>query len=341
MKFIRFTLFSFLILTSLISCKPVEKSVSGSGESVDVIAFGSCNRQNRPQPLWQPIISDQPDLWIWMGDNIYGDTPNMDTLSSKYELQNQVSDYQALKAKTPIIGVWDDHDYGINDGGKHFAQKKESRDLMFDFLEVPENAPERKREGAYSSHLIGSGDNLVKIILLDARYFRDTLERIDKVYQLNQNGEVLGEAQWKWLEEELKNSPAKVNLISSGVQILPTEHAYEKWANFPKERERLLDLIAKSGAKTPVLLSGDRHIAEVMKLTDSRFPNGLYEITSSGLTHTWSEISPEPNQFRIGELIAKLNYGLALIDWKKQEVTFQIKGENGVILATQVVRFNL
>lgn len=341
MKFTRFTLFSSLILTSFFSCKPAEKSVSGSGESVDVIAFGSCNRQNRPQPLWQPIISDQPDLWIWMGDNIYGDTPNMDTLRAKYELQNQVPDYQALKAKTPIIGVWDDHDYGINDGGKNYAQKKESRDLMFDFLNVPAVAPERKREGAYSSHLIGSGDNLVKIILLDARYFRDTLERIDRVYQINQNGEVLGEAQWKWLEEELKNSPAKINLISSGVQILPTEHAYEKWANFPKERERLLDLIAKSGAKTPVLLSGDRHIAEVMKLTDSRFPKGIYEITSSGLTHTWSEISPEPNQYRIGQLIAKLNYGLALIDWKKQEVTFQIKGENGALLATQVVPFSL
>lgn len=341
MKFTRFTLFYSLILTSFFSCKPAEKSVSGSGESVDVIAFGSCNRQNRPQPLWQSIISDQPDLWIWMGDNIYGDTPNMDTLRAKYELQNQVPDYQALKAKTPIIGVWDDHDYGINDGGKHYAQKKESRDLMFDFLGVPAVAPERKREGAYSSHLIGSGDNLVKIILLDARYFRDTLERIDRVYQINQNGEVLGEAQWKWLEEELKNSPAKINLISSGVQILPTEHAYEKWANFPKERERLLDLIAKSGAKTPVLLSGDRHIAEVMKLTDSRFPKGIYEITSSGLTHTWSEISPEPNQYRIGQLIAKLNYGLALIDWKKQEVTFQIKGENGALLATQVVPFSL
>lgn len=338
MKFIRFTLFTSLILISFFSCKPVEKSVSG--ESVDVIAFGSCNRQNRPQPLWKPIISDQPDLWIWMGDNIYGDSPNMDTLRAKYELQNQVPDYQALKAKTPIIGVWDDHDYGINDGGKKFAQKKQSRDIMFDFLGVPENAPERKREGAYSSHLKGTGDNLVKIILLDARYFRDTLERIDKVYQINQNGEILGEVQWKWLEEELKNSPAKINLISSGVQILPTEHAYEKWANFPKERERLLNLIAKSGAKTPILLSGDRHIAEVMKLTDSRFPKGLYEITSSGLTHTWGEITPEPNQYRIGQLIAKLNYGLALIDWKKQELTFQIKGENGVILANQVVPFS-
>lgn len=341
MKFIRFTLFSSLILTTFFSCKPAEKSVFSSGEPVDVIAFGSCNRQNRPQPLWQPIISEQPDIWIWMGDNIYGDTPNMDTLQAKYEMQNQVPDYQALKAKTPIIGVWDDHDFGINDGGKHYAQKKESRNLMFDFLGVPANAPERKREGGYSSHLIGRGGNLVKIILLDARYFRDTLERIDKVYQINQNGEVLGEAQWKWLEEELKTSPAKINLISSGIQILPTEHAFEKWANFPKERKRLLNLIAKSGAKTPVLLSGDRHIAEVMKLTDSRFPNGIYEITSSGLTHTWSEILPEPNQYRIGQLIAKLNYGLALIDWKKQEVTFQIKGENGVILATQVVPFSL
>jgi len=341
MKFKHFTLFYSLLIYSFFSCKPVEKSVSDAGDSVDVIAFGSCNRQNRPQPLWQPIISDQPDLWIWMGDNIYGDTPDMDTLRAKYELQNQVPDYQTLKSKTPIIGVWDDHDYGINDGGKRFAQKKESRDIMFDFLGVPANAPERKREGAYSSHLIGTGDNLVKVILLDARYFRDTLEKIDKVYQLNQNGEVLGEVQWKWLEEELKNSPAKINLISSGVQILPTEHAYEKWANFPKERERLLDLIAKSGAKTPVLLSGDRHIAEVMKLSDSRFPKGIYEITSSGLTHTWSDISTEPNQFRIGQLIAKLNYGLALINWKKQEVTFQIKGENGALLATQVVPFNL
>ncbi len=341
MKFKYCALLSALILFGFFSCKPAEKSISALEKSVDVIAFGSCNRQNRPQPLWQPILADQPDLWIWMGDNIYGDTPDMDTLRAKYELQNLVPDYQALKAKTPIIGVWDDHDYGINDGGKNYAQKKESKNLMMDFLGVPADAPVRKREGAYSSHLIGSGDNLVKIILLDARYFRDTLEKIEKVYQLNQNGEVLGEAQWNWLEKELNNSPAKVNLISSGVQILPTDHAYEKWANFPKERDRLLGLIAESSAKTPILLSGDRHIAEVMKLTDSRFPNGIYEITSSGLTHTWSEISPEPNQYRLGELIAKLNYGLAFIDWKKQEVTFQIKGENGALLATQVVPFNL
>jgi alkaline phosphatase D len=306
-------------------------------EGIDLIAFGSCNRQDAPQPLWQPILADQPDLWIWMGDNIYGDSPVMDTLRAKYKRQNANPEYQALKKATPMIGIWDDHDYGINDGGKFYAQKKESRDVMFDFLGVPENAPERKREGAYSSHLYGKGENLVKVILLDARYFRDTLMRIDRVYQINENGEVLGEEQWTWLESELKTSPAKVNLIVSGIQMLPTEHAFEKWANFPKERERLLDLIAKSGAKTPVLLSGDRHIAEIMKLTDARFPKGIYEITSSGLTHTWSTVGEEANSYRIGELIAKLNYGLARIDWKKNLITFEVKGEEGAVYATQVV----
>lgn len=331
---------SLLIAAFLVvSCKSSQPQPA-SEEVITTLAFGSCNRQDLPQPLWKPILADQPDLWIWMGDNIYGDSPNMDTLKAKYARQNGVADYQALKAQAPIIGIWDDHDYGINDGGKFYAQKKESKDLMFDFLDVPADAPERTHEGAYSSHLYGKGDDLVKVILLDARYFRDTLERINRVYQINENGKVLGEAQWKWLENELKSSPAKVNLIISGIQMLPTEHAYEKWANFPKERERLLDLISKSGAKTPILLSGDRHIAEIMKLRDERFPNGIFEITSSGLTHTWSEVGEEANQYRIEDLIAKLNYGLAQIDWEKNQITFEVKGEKGEILASQVVPFS-
>lgn len=335
MKFQTIFSFSFLSLVLLASCKKEEVTIDP--DSIQVIAFGSCNRQDLPQPLWDQIVSENPDLWIWMGDNIYGDSPVMDTLSAKYARQNANPGYQKLKASTPIIGIWDDHDYGINDGGKNYAQKKASRDLMFDFLGVPDSSPERAREGAYSSHIFGSGENLVKVILLDARYFRDTLIRADRVYLPNETGVILGETQWTWLENELRSSSAKVNLIISGIQMLPTEHPHEKWANFPKEREKLLNVIAISGAKTPILLSGDRHIAEIMKLEDERFPNGLYEITSSGLTHTWKTIQEEPNRFRINELIAKLNYGVAKFDWKNSRVTFQIKGENGVLYAGQSI----
>jgi alkaline phosphatase D len=335
MKFQTLFSFSLLFVVLLASCKKEEVTIDS--DSVQVIAFGSCNRQDAPQPLWDPIVSENPDLWIWMGDNIYGDSPVMDTLRAKYSRQNANPGYQKLKASTPIIGIWDDHDYGINDGGKYYAQKRESRDLMFDFLDVSADAPERAREGAYSSHIFGSGENLVKVILLDARYFRDTLDRVDRVYQTNEDGEVLGADQWDWLAKELKESQAKVNLIVSGIQFLPTEHAFEKWANFPNERERLLNLIASSGAKTPILLSGDRHIAEIMKLEDSRFPRGIFEITASGLTHTWGTVTEEPNQFRINDLIAKLNYGVARFDWKNNRVTFQIKGEEGVVYATQSI----
>ena len=312
----------------------------GQNRKLDRIAFGSCNRQDAPQPLWKPILADRPDLWIWMGDNIYGDSPVMDTLRAKYSRQNEVADYQTLKASTPIIGVWDDHDYGINDGGTYFVQKKESRDLMFDFLDVPVNSPDRKREGGYAAHTYGEGDQQVKVILLDGRYFRDTLTRVDRVYQINSTGQILGNAQWKWLEKELKTSTARVNFIVSGIQFLPTEHAYEKWANFPQEREKLLNLIASSGVQNPILLSGDRHIAEIMKLVDSRFPEGIYEVTASGLTHTWSGIAEEKNSFRISELIAKLNYGLANFDWNKDEVLLEIKGENGNVYAQQTIRLN-
>lgn len=313
----------------------------GQNVKIDRIAFGSCNRQDAPQPLWKPILADQPDLWIWMGDNIYGDSPVMDTLRAKYNRQNAVVNYQVLKASTPIIGVWDDHDYGINDGGTYFVQKKQSRDLMFDFLDVPANSPDRQREGGYAAHTYGEGEQQVKVILLDGRYFRDTLTRKDRVYQINSTGQILGVAQWKWLEDELKTSTARVNFIVSGIQFLPTEHPYEKWANFPQEREKLLDLIASTGVQNPILMSGDRHISEIMKLEDARFPAGLVEVTSSGLTHTWSGIAEEKNSFRVSDLIAQLNYGLATFDWAKDEVLIEIKGENGAVYAKQLIQLSI
>jgi alkaline phosphatase D len=326
----------FLSIASLFVLGQVA-TIQAQDKSLHRMAFGSCNRQDAPQPLWKPILADRPDLWVWMGDNIYGDSPVMDTLRAKYALQNDNPDYQRLKASTPLIGVWDDHDYGINDGGKYFVQKKDSRNLMFDFLDVPANSPDRQREGGYSAHTYGEGEQQVKVILLDARYFRDSLVRVDRVYQINSTGQILGDAQWKWLENELKTSTARVNFIVSGIQFLPTEHAYEKWANFPQEREKLLNLIASSGVQNPILLSGDRHIAEIMKLVDSRFPNGLYEVTASGLTHTWSGIAEEKNSLRVSNLIAQLNYGFASFDWTKDEVLIEIKGENGHVHAQQTI----
>lgn len=300
------------------------------------IALGSCAKQDLAQPIWRDISSYKPDLWIWLGDNIYC-TPNatLDKMKLLYEKQLQNKDYQAfLNTHTPIIGTWDDNDYGLPDGGKNFALKKESQKMMLDFLGVPENAPQRKREGVYASYLYGKAKRQVKVILLDCRYFRDNLTRdtVNKKYLPNPNGDMLGEAQWQWLENELKNSKAQVNIIASGIQFLSDLHPYEKWSNLPTSRTRLFNLIQKYKPANLVLLSGDRHMGEIAKISLPNYSN-IYEITSSGITHT-SPIINEANPYRIGNSINQTHYATIEIDWSKRplHITFKIIGEKNIIL---------
>lgn len=340
------------ICTFFTACQKNEKSStkeeisiiqndSSTGNST-LIAFGSCNNQSRPQPLWSSIRQNHPNLFIWLGDNIYGDTHDMEVMKAKYDRQKQNEDYQHLLSEMPVIGIWDDHDFGINNGGKHYAKKQESKDLMLRFLNEPRDSPRWDHEGAYTSYTLGEDDQMVKVILLDTRYFRDTVisnKNLPLGNQLNEDGTILGTKQWHWLENELKQSKAAINIIGSSIQVIPEEHLYEKWANFPNERARLFQLIVDTKAKGVIFISGDRHMAEISKLAFTGLDYPLYDITSSGLTHTWGQDRPEANQHRIGEKVIALNFGLIKIDWKDSgpSVTFAINGENNQqhLMATQ------
>ncbi|MCP9237419.1 DUF1499 domain-containing protein [Lewinella sp. JB7] len=271
------------------------------------IAFGSCNRQDESQEYWTTIGRHTPVAWLWLGDNIYSDTDNMERMAADYATLTQSPEYAAFVAATPVIyGAWDDHDYGKNDAGKEWVAKDEAKALMMDFLGVPAAADVRHRPGTYQAYSIGD----VRVILLDTRYFRDALApplQSGHRYGPNENGDILGEAQWTWLEDELRNSTAKAHLIASSIQVLPTDHGYEKWALFPTARRRLLELLAEVRPALPLLLSGDRHLAEFTR--DSVGDYFIYEMTSSGLTHAY-ENARETNDKRIGPLVTERNYGL-------------------------------
>jgi alkaline phosphatase D len=303
-----------------------------------VIAFGSCSKQYNPNQRWIDILKNDPDIWIWLGDNIYGDTHDMEFMSEKYAHQKADPGYQLLlKSGTSIIGTWDDHDYGVNDGGKNYSKKDESKELFIDFLDIPEDNPIRDHEGVYQSYEYSFNDHLLKIILLDTRYFRDTIERnfMTRAYIPNMEGDILGEKQWLWLENEINESSADLILLGSSIQVIPEEQIYEKWENFPTARKRLFALLERYPDKRVVILSGDRHIAEISKiiLDDLNYP--LYDFTSSGLTHTWQREDEEQNKYRTSDFIIDLNFGVILIDWeedKKHKITFQIRGEENSIL---------
>lgn len=300
-----------LITLLLLSCQqPAEKKNPETETAKSItIAFGSCNKEDLPQPMWKEIIGEQPDLWIWLGDNIYGDSEIVDTLIAKYNRQNENEGYKELLATTPIIGTWDDHDYGKNDGGVEFVAKKASQQAMLDFLGKTADDPMRNQEGVYSTQTYSVGKAKIKVILLDSRYHRDPVERIDGVYQFNETGSVLGEEQWAWLKKELTNSDADIHLIGNGIQVISMEHRFEKWQNFPNERQRLFELVKNTEARGVIFLTGDRHIAEVSELEFDGISYPLRDFTSSGLTHSYEAAGAEKNQYRISPLVGMKNYG--------------------------------
>ena len=309
-------------------------SVAQTIHPITRIAFGSCSNEELQDQMWTEIINQKPQLCVWLGDNIYGDTHDMALMRAQYDHQKSDPEYLQLLKASQVIGTWDDHDYGQNDGGKFYSKKKESKEEFLRFMDVPANEPMRKHEGVYNSHVYGKGKKQVKIILLDLRYFRDTTIKSTtpgRRYEPNPEGDMLGEAQWAWFENEIRNSKAAVHIIGSSIQFISNDHGYEKWGNFPKSRQRMLDLLVKYKIKRPFIISGDRHIAEVSKMDVPGLPYPLYDITSSGLTHTWTGgMWGEENQLRVGKLIIQKNFGMILLDWSGKEpiITIEIRGKN-------------
>ena len=270
------------------------------------IAFGSCNQVRYPQPLWESILSLHSDLFVWLGDTVYADTQDIGKMRALYAEQMRHAQYAKLLGATRVVGTWDDHDYGVNDGGRDYPKRAESQQAFLDFIGEPADSARRRQEGVYASYTLGSGAQSIKVILLDERYHRDGP---------GPEGDVLGEAQWAWLEGQLRPSASPIHLLGSSTQLIPEDHRYEKWANFPKARARLFQLLAATRAPGVVILSGDRHMAELSRIEAAPLRYPLWEVTSSGLTHCWKKGRDEPNRHRVGKLLTALNFGLVEVDW--------------------------
>ena len=310
-----------------------------TGPALERIAFGSCNKDYKPQPLWKPIRDCKPNLWIWLGDIVYGKASNLPDLARRYRTEKDNPEYKSLREQCRVIGVWDDNDYGVEDGGKDNPNKVESQRLLLNFLDEPADSPRRKQLGAYAAYSFGPNGKRVKIILLDGRYHRDSPGR---------HADMLGAEQWQWLEQQLTNSDADVHLIGSGIQVVAKQHPFEKWANFPESRQRLFDLLAKTGAPNVIFLSGDRHLGEVSRLTDARITQPIYDITSSGMTHHakdnfFYKVTREINQFRCGKSFVDLNFGLLEFDWKASppRVKMEIRDAQNAVRVEETVNLTL
>lgn len=302
------------------------------------IAFGSCNKASLENVFWDDVLALNPNLWIWGGDNIYADTENMAEMQSAYKAQLNQKGYRSIIKNIKVLGTWDDHDYGKNDAGTEFRKKKESQQLFLNFFNVRKTDPRRKRKGVYHSEKFTTEKGSVKVILLDTRYHRTALTR-DKnikgkkyIPRKFNEGTILGKEQWKWLAEQLNESDADFNIIVSSIQVLSSQHKFEKWANFPHETRKLFQLIKTSKAKNAIILSGDRHISEFSKDNIDGVSYPIIDFTSSGLTHAYRDFKSEQNDKRVGNVVFTESFGVLLFDFDQKKVVFQMRGNGNSIL---------
>ena len=314
------------------------------------IVFGSCCKQDKPAPIWDAIIAEKPELFLMIGDNIYGDSQDMAVLKAKWEMLGAVPGFIKLKQTCPVLATWDDHDYGADDAGADFPKKKESQQLFLDFFDEPTDSPRRKQEGVYTSYEFGPAERRVQVILLDTRYHRSPLKKSGRKkgdpgflgpYTKNTDpgATILGETQWKWFEAELRK-PAAVRIIASSIQVLPNQHYWEKWGNFPQERVRFMQAIRDARANGVIVLSGDRHSAEISR-NDRLVGYPLFEITSSSLNAP-ALPKEEPNRDRVGGLHGQENFGAISIDWSQPDpvISLDLRDATGQPIESQKVRLS-
>lgn len=321
------------------------RTLEAAHTTVSRIAFGSCLKQDNPQPIWDAVLDARPDLFVFLGDNVYADTSNIEELKDCYDRLSRREGFRGLLGACTVLATWDDHDYYKNGSAGSYKGKRESQQVFMDFWGDSEDSPRRTRDGVYDSYVFGPEGRRVQVILLDARFFKSKKDRT-----------VLGDAQWAWFEEQLK-VPAEVRIVANGTQVIARHHGGEKWADIPGEIEHMIEVIGRTKADGVILLSGDRHHAELSRLTpegarpaartqtglpwdpsaagpgaqerpELRYP--LYDVTASSLNRSkWFVMERNPS--RVGSAYAGSNFGLIEIDWSQTDpvVSMQVRDVEG------------
>lgn len=354
------------------------------------IAFGSCNKHQKMNAtsIWTSIERTHPNAFVWLGDAVYADTritfEKRKYFGEKFHAEayaavKRFPAYERLAKKARILGTWDDHDYGMNNAGKHWEHKETAKELFLDFLDEGKETERRlERDGVYESYSVYEDDEAkrgreVQILLLDTRW-----NFVDGSTPEDGEADILGPKQWEWLEKELmKPSNAEVTLIGSSIQVFAELNqmykavnykiarefgkSIENWGSFPSNQKRLMRLVSKAKERRVIFLSGDVHVGMIdVRAPGCHLPYESIDATSSGITHVAvEEVRPKwvtyfykkmtPSKFMprwwypkniVPDIYMGLNFGEVLIHWDKNSLDVNILGESGEVVVSKEVLFS-
>jgi alkaline phosphatase D len=335
---------------------PAGKALPASDAVISRVLLGSClDEEKGPSAALMSLASEEADLFLMVGDNVYGDRDgraysaneaDLDELRESFADLAAREDFQAVRQNVPMMVAWDDHDYGANDSGKEFPFRGYAERIHEVFWGL-EDEDVGQWPGTYYARTFGPEGQRTQVIMLDTRFFRSGLTPTDEwgvkgkerylPAPAGSMQDMLGAAQWTWLENQLQQ-PADIRLIASSIQVMPTVHGWEAWSTMPEERQRLFDLIEKTDATGVVFLSGDRHAAYIYE-QDGVLPYAANELTSSSLNVSFASELDELDERQIGAAFPPENYGAVEIDWEGRTITLKVNDNAGATMRENTIGF--
>ncbi len=325
---------------------PAGMSLPSQSKALSRILVGSClDEEKDDSPAMRQIASEDADLFLMIGDNVYGDRDgpayvnnqaDLDELRASFSDLAAREDFRAVRAKHPMMVAWDDHDFGANDAGRDFPFRRLAERIHERFWGL-DTEDAGAWPGTYYARSFGPPGQRTQIIMLDTRFFRSALAPTDAwnakgkeryIPSADPMQDMLGAEQWTWLENQLQE-PADLRLVVSSIQVLPTDgHGYEAWSRLPLEQQRLFRLIGETGANGVVFVSGDRHTAFLYR-SDTALPYPVHELTASSVNVSFATTSAELDTAQLGEGYPPENFGAIDIDWTGGTVRLAIKSNTG------------
>ncbi len=336
---------------------PAGMSLPAETAVLTKILIGSCLDEEKAEaPAMMSIAKEDADLFLMIGDNVYGDRDgrsyannqaDLDELRESFSDLAARDDFQAIRASVPMMVAWDDHDYGANDAGKEFPFRGLAERVHETFWGL-QDQDVGQWPGTYYARSFGPEGQRVQVIMLDTRFFRSGLTATDEYGVKGKERyipapagsmqDMLGAAQWTWLQNQLQQ-PANIRLIASSIQVMPTAHGFEAWSTMPDERQRLFELIEQTDASGVVFLSGDRHTGFIYE-ESGVLPYQAHELTASSLNLSFRDTSDEVDVRQLGSGVAVENYGAVEIDWAGKSLSLQLKDNAGRTVRSNRLSFS-
>jgi alkaline phosphatase D len=305
---------------------PFSARTAPGGAAPFRLAFGSCARHqlDAEQPIFRAIAAAEPDLFFWLGDNIYADSAVDWVFAEDYRRQRSVASTLPLLRGTPQLAIWDDHDFGLNNSDLTNPGRQASLSAFQNYWANPSyGLPDTP--GVFFQYAWGGID----FFMLDGRYYRTPGKDPDGPEKT-----LLGARQGEWLREALRASRAPFKVLACGSgwssEDGPTG---DTWAAFQRERNALFDFIRDERIEGVFLISGDTHYGEVNCIPWSEQGGyDLYDLVSSPLAQGTgtSFLDGEPEMRIRSPWFRTTNFGLLDFEWEPEpKVTFTLRDVRG------------